>query len=100
MAGQYEIYVIGPPCIGTTDKSCVEVCPVDCIHETDNMLVIDPDTCIGCSVCEAECPVEAIAAETAIPRDWEPFRGINRAITEGRDRVNQLVVAYLEDIAR
>jgi ferredoxin len=43
---------------------CVEVCPVDCFHEGDNMLVIDPIRCIDCGVCEIECPVEAIKADT------------------------------------
>ena len=91
------IYVIGPPCIGTTDRSCVEVCPVDdCIVEIERMLVINPDTCIGCSACEAECPVEAIVAEDELPDDWGPFRDINRAITVGRAEADGLVNRYLE----
>jgi NAD-dependent dihydropyrimidine dehydrogenase PreA subunit len=91
------IYIIGPPCIGTLDRSCVDVCPVeDCILEIDQMLVINPDTCIGCSACEAECPVEAIVPETSLPREWEPFRTINQSITEGRDAANALVARYLE----
>lgn len=89
------IWVIGEPCIGTTDRSCVEVCPVDCIHETDQMLVIDPAECIGCSVCEAECTVEAIKPDTALPPEWIPFVAINTAIQQGRDEVNALVESYL-----
>lgn len=91
------VFLIGPPCIDTLDRSCVEVCPVDgCIVELDRMLVINPDTCIGCAACEAECPVEAIVAEDAIPSSWESFRAINRAVTAGTAPANALVVAYLE----
>jgi len=54
-------YIIAEPCIGVKDASCVEVCPVDCIHATDDdtMYYIDPDECIDCGVCVPECPVEA-----------------------------------------
>mgnify|MGYP005723265533 FL=1 len=44
---------------------CVEVCPVDCFYEGENMLVINPDECIDCGVCEPECPVDAILPDTA-----------------------------------
>ena len=59
-------YIITEPCIGTKDKSCVDVCPVDCIHgkDEDEMLYIDPEVCIDCGVCEPECPIEAIKADT------------------------------------
>ena len=59
-------YVITEPCIGTKDKSCVDVCPVDCIHgeDSDKQLFIDPEVCIDCGVCEPECPPEAIKADT------------------------------------
>jgi len=91
------VYLIGPPCIGVKDRSCVDVCPVDdCIVEIDEMLVINPDTCIGCSACEAECPVEAIRPETERPPEWEPFVAINRAITDSREVANGLVAAYLQ----
>jgi ferredoxin len=56
-------YVVTDACIGCKYTDCVVVCPVDCFHEGDNFLVIDPDTCIDCGICEAECPVEAIVAE-------------------------------------
>ena len=57
-------YVISEPCVDVKDKSCVEVCPVDCIHETDDdrMLYIDPDECIDCGACVDPCPVDAIYA--------------------------------------
>ncbi len=53
-------YVVTDNCIRCKYMDCVEVCPVDCFHELEAMLVIDPDACIDCGVCEPECPVEAI----------------------------------------
>ncbi len=51
-------------CIRCKHTDCVEVCPVDCFYEGANMLVIHPDECIDCGVCEPECPVEAIKPES------------------------------------
>lgn len=56
-------YVVTEHRIRCKYMECVEVCPIDCFHEGENMLVIDPDVCIDCGVCEAECPVEAILPE-------------------------------------
>jgi ferredoxin len=56
---------------------CVEVCPVDCFHEGPNMLVIDPDECIDCTLCEPECPVEAIYSEDELPPGQEKFLELN-----------------------
>ena len=70
-------YVITQPCIGVKDASCVDVCPVDCIHEFGRMLIIDPEECIDCGACEPECPVEAIFPEDALPdeyKTWTPKR--------------------------
>ena len=53
-------YVVTDNCIKCKYMDCVEVCPVDCFYEGDNMLVIHPDECIDCGVCEPECPAEAI----------------------------------------
>ena len=88
-------YVIAEPCIDIKDKTCMDVCPVDCIIETARMLVIDPDECIDCGACEPECPVEAITPEDAVPEKWEAFVAINAAIVDGGvERVNPLVEAY------
>ena len=87
-------YIIAEPCIDIKDLSCVDVCPVDCIHEADRMLVIDPEECIDCGACEPECPVEAIFPEDALPEKWEPFVKINYAYDEGMDVINQLAEAY------
>jgi ferredoxin len=57
-------YVVGENCIKCKYTTCVEVCPVDCFYEGKNMLVINPDECIDCGVCEPECPAEAIAPDT------------------------------------
>jgi ferredoxin len=76
-------YVIAEPCIDLKDKTCVDVCPVDCIYETERMLVIDPGECIDCGACEPECPVEAIYPEDALPEKWLPFVSINAAWTSG-----------------
>jgi ferredoxin len=62
-------YVVNESCIRCKLMDCVEVCPVDCFYEGENMLVIHPDECIDCGVCEPECPVDAIK------RDTEPGLG-------------------------
>jgi ferredoxin len=73
-------YVITEACIGTKDRSCVDVCPVDCIHDegdVDQMLYIDPDECIDCGACEPACPVSAIFAEDDVPDNLKPYIEIN-----------------------
>ena len=57
-------YVVTEACIRCKYMDCVEVCPVDCFYEGENMLVIHPDECIDCGVCEPECPVEAIIPDS------------------------------------
>lgn len=59
-------YVVTENCIRCKYTDCVEVCPVDCFYEGENMLVINPDECIDCGVCEPECPAEAIKPDTEI----------------------------------
>lgn len=66
-------YVITSPCIGTKDASCVEECPVDCIHEGEDQYYIDPDVCIDCGACEPVCPVEAIYQDEFVPEEEESF---------------------------
>lgn len=56
-------YVIVEPCIGEKAGECVDVCPVDCIHEGEDQYFIDPDVCISCGACESVCPVAAIEEE-------------------------------------
>ena len=74
-------YIITEPCIGTKDKSCVDVCPVDCIHgkDEDKQLFIDPEVCIDCGACVSACPVEAIYADSDVPDKWKAFIDSNAA---------------------
>ena len=70
-------YVVLENCIRCKFTDCVEVCPVDCFHEGPNFLVIDPDECIDCALCEPECPAEAIVSEDDVPRDQMQFLELN-----------------------
>jgi ferredoxin len=63
-------FVVTDSCVKCKYTDCVEVCPVDCFYEGDNMLVINPDECIDCGVCEPECPVEAIKPESDELLKW------------------------------
>ena len=75
-------YIIAEPCIDIKDRSCVDVCPVDCIHEANRILVIDPEECIDCGACEPECPVEAIFAEDDVPAGQKEFIGMNAELSK------------------
>ena len=74
-------FIVTESCIRCKYMDCVEVCPVDCFHEGPNMLVIDPDECIDCALCEPECPVEAIYAEDEIPTGQEKFLELNAELS-------------------
>lgn len=71
-------YVIAEPCINLKDKSCLAVCPVNCIYEGPDMLYINPDECVCCDLCVPECPVDAIFNEDDIPEKWKHFTEINK----------------------
>jgi ferredoxin len=70
-------FVITESCIKCKYTDCVEVCPVDCFHEGPNFLVINPDECIDCALCEPECPVKAIYSEDDLPHNQKQFIQIN-----------------------
>ena len=84
-------YIIAEPCVDVMDRSCVDVCPVDCIYELEKtelkegdaaykaMLYIQPEECIDCGACEPECPEEAIFPEDEVPEKWEPYIDHNYA---------------------
>lgn len=97
-------YVVTKPCIGTKDRSCVEVCPVDCFYDISrskkkkrdynkefsitpktsddtDMLMINPDECITCGACETECPVEAIFEDSGVPAEYTMFVQFNQEET-------------------
>src|SRR5262245_31877130 len=103
-------YVVTKPCLGTKDRSCVEVCPVDCFYDIrkkelnekygtafasddggksdddenpagQGMLMIHPDECINCGACETECPVEAIYEDSGVPEEYKEFIKLNEETT-------------------
>ena len=83
-------YLVNDDCIKCKHMDCVEVCPVDCFYEGENMLVINPDECIDCGVCEPECPVDAIISDNHDPDNtWlqlnEKYSNMWPNITEKRD---------------
>ena len=73
-------YVVTDACIRCKYMDCVEVCPVDCFYEGENMLMIHPDECIDCGVCEPECPAEAIKPDTA--GNMESWVELNRTYAQ------------------
>ncbi|MDZ7787505.1 MAG: ferredoxin FdxA [Halofilum sp. (in: g-proteobacteria)] len=75
-------YVVTENCIRCKYTDCVEVCPVDCFHEGPNFLAIDPEECIDCTLCEPECPVDAIFSEDELPADQEQFLEINERLAQ------------------
>ncbi len=75
-------FVVVENCIKCKYTDCVEVCPVDCFHEGPNFLVIDPDECIDCTLCEPECPAEAIFSEDDLPEDQAHFLDLNTALSK------------------
>ena len=99
-------YVIAEPCIGTKDNSCVEVCPVDCIHPTTDepdydkveMLYIDPEECIDCDACVEACPVDACFAEDQLPEEWDEATRRSTRTTSRRasDRPRREIPANLD----
>ena len=75
-------YVVTESCIKCKYSDCVDVCPVDCFREGPNMLVIDPDECIDCTLCVAECPVEAIFAEDDVPEAQHVYIKLNAELAK------------------
>ena len=75
-------YVVTESCIKCKYTDCVDVCPVDCFREGPNMLVIDPEECIDCTLCVPECPVEAIFAEDDVPDAQKEFTALNAELAK------------------
>lgn len=74
-------HVVTDSCIACKYTDCVEVCPVDCFHEGDNFLVIDPEECIDCGLCIAECPVKAIKQEFELLDEEKHFLTLNAQLS-------------------
>ena len=83
-------FVVTQSCIKCKYTDCVEVCPVDCFHEGPNMLVIDPDECIDCTLCEPECPVEAIMADEDVPEEMQEFIELNAELSKDWPVINEM----------
>jgi ferredoxin len=88
-------HIVTGDCKDCKNTVCVEVCPVDCFHEGDNILVIDPFECIDCGACIPECPEEAIFLDVDLPKKWEAYTKINETesqilpvIAQSKDPLN------------
>ena len=75
-------YVVTESCIRCRYTDCVEVCPTDCFHEGPNFLAIDPDECIDCGVCVAECPADAIFSGEDVPDSQRSFVELNASLSK------------------
>lgn len=86
-------FVVTEKCIRCKYTDCVEVCPVDCFYEGPNFLVINPDECIDCALCEPECPVNAIYSEDDLPEKYQPFLQLNTELAEKWPNINRIKAA-------
>ena len=75
-------YIVNDKCIGCKYTDCVDVCPVDCFYEGPEFLVIHPDECIDCALCEPECPIDAILSEDELSEDQIDFIEINAKLAD------------------
>jgi ferredoxin len=89
-------FVVGEDCIMCKHTDCVEVCPVDCFYEGPNFLVIHPDECIDCALCEPECPVDAIFSEDELPEDQQVFIELNAELAEVWPNITEMKEAMPE----
>ena len=85
-------HVINSACIDVKDRACVDVCPVDCIHgtEEDPQLYIHPEDCIDCTLCIAECPVKAIWPEDDLPEEYTDWTAKNAELYEAGTNVTEV----------
>lgn len=83
-------FVVTENCIKCKFTDCVDVCPVDCFHEGPNYLVINPEECIDCTLCEPECPAEAICAEDDLPEDQEHFLALNAELCKSWPTITEV----------
>ncbi|MDA1013940.1 MAG: 4Fe-4S binding protein [Planctomycetota bacterium] len=70
-------FVVTEPCFGCKSKACLQVCPVESFHEGESMLFINPDKCIDCDACAAECPTNAIFHDEDVPEEWQEYIALN-----------------------
>lgn len=86
-------FVVTEQCIKCKYTDCVEVCPVDCFYEGPNFLVINPDECIDCALCEPECPVDAILSEDDLPEEYEKYLEINKKLSVNWPVITEIIDA-------
>jgi ferredoxin len=90
-AGEWAMtFVVTEDCIKCKYTDCVEVCPVDCFYEGPNMLVIHPDECIDCALCEPECPIQAIVSEDELPPESQQFLTLNAELAAQWPNINAI----------
>ena len=83
-------FIVTESCIKCKYTDCVEVCPVDCFHEGPNMLVIDPDECIDCTLCEPECPVDAIMSDEDVDESMQNYIELNAELSREWPVINSM----------
>ncbi len=86
----YMTFVVTEKCIRCKYTDCVEVCPVDCFYEGPNFLVINPDECIDCALCEPECPVDAIFSQDDLPEKYQEFLALNAELAQKWPMINKI----------
>ena len=84
-------YIVNEKCVNCRFTDCVEVCPVDCFYIGENTLVIHPDECIDCGVCEPECPADAIVADTDMTPELEKWLKFNTEMSEQWPNITQKI---------
>ena len=82
-------FVVTEPCFGCKDTACVAVCACDCFHEGAEMLFINPDQCVDCEACMAECPTNAIFHEDDVPAEWRNYIAFNAEMSASCPPITQ-----------
>ena len=89
-------YIVNEKCIKCKLMDCMEVCPVDCFYEGPNFLVINPDECIDCALCEPECPINAILSEDDLTPEQQPFQALNEELSRVWPNITSMKQAPLD----
>ena len=90
-------HVVTAPCFGCKYTDCVVVCPVECFHEGEQMVYINPESCVDCFQCASECPVEAIFHEDEVPPRWTEFVALNADMTRNSPVISEKRLPLVPD---